>query len=279
MQKQEAQAIPETVNSLLTKQQNKLIKLGPIDAPDEASVKSTAATQTQGDDKEQPVEIAKSSRRNQPLRETDDSDEEIRNLPISSTITKAESQSNANNKSRNNGRSQEKHAARIDSIDATPESAMAKRAPASGEKPVEDDSDSDDKGIGKPASLPRKDVGTTRSTRPVNTRKKKVSYYEDEDSVDELVEDDDDSPLPKKGAATGRSRRVANAAGRTRSRSNLSQSQLSFAPVKRNENSTTRKRGRTKLESDDEYQPPTTTGSSYDLDEDWGTAKTDTFDP
>lgn len=269
VQKQEAQAIPETVNSLLTKQQNKLIKLGPAENSD-ASIKSSAATQTQSDDEQERAKTTKSSKRNQPRTEpdalgSDDPDEEIRKAPTSSMVTKTELRSNVINRSRNK-RSQ----------DDTSDRAATKRATSRKKKPVEDDLDSDE-GISEAVSLSKHDVGTSQRARTVNTRKKTMSYSVDEDSIDEVVEDVDDSPLPKKGAATSRSRRVANTPGSARSRS-LTQSQLSFAPAKRNESHTSRKRGRVKVGSDDEYEPPNTTGSSYDLDEDWGTAKTDTID-
>lgn len=256
VQKQAAQAIPEMIDSLLGKQQKKLIQHGPTDSHNS----SESPAKARADTKEG------KAKGNSDLDDVENQD----------TIQKAASKPGRATGSKRTGTSGAKSRAKSsaemhDSDDDSVSESSARRSKSStgrGRKMPIDVDVSDDEYIEEVAPpLP------TASRRGRTTAKKRLDSFASDDSDRDHVEEIEDSPPPKK--VSTRSRKTSTIMSQSsKSGSRLSQSQLSFAPAKRGGNS--RKRAHVNIDSDDE-DALNTTGNSYDLDEDWGTAKTDTF--
>ncbi len=272
VQKQQAQALPETVTSLLAKQQKKLIQRG--HTSDQGTSEKPAETLTRSEDE---PKVAKNFKRVEPRHKFSEADsdlEDVEGIQVTSPVASSKSRPKAKPQRTTKARSLVKASQGRKDSDLDSEGESSKRArPISGKsrsrKPIIDDDESEDEF--------KEEVSLPVTSRRGRTGKKKLNYYAGEDSLDDSVEDDDDSPPRKKG---GRSKEVQKTPASSKSGTRHSQSQLSFVPAKRNGNSNTRKRGRLQTDSDDEYQPVHTTSNtgSYDLEEDWGTAKTDTID-
>lgn len=114
-------------------------------------------------------------------------------------------------------------------------------------------------------------------SRRARTSGKRTVYTEDdsESSVEVVPEP---STTPRRKARSGRSGN-SEIGTQSSSRKSLSQSQLSFTSVKRNSSAPAGKRKRAiQVLDSDEDEDPDDRITSYEMDEDWGTAKTDTFE-
>lgn len=280
VQKQEAQALPETINSLLAKQQKKLIQRDSTIGQDAGD--KPAEPQTQSEDEH---ETSKAFTEDEPHHNGSQADSDVEDMeileisPVASSKSRPKAQPKRATKSRSQAKSSRSHNDSdldSDEHDSEKGKSLPTKSRSTRRKLVVNEDDSGEES--KKVSLPKKAPANPRPGRAGNAGKKKMNYYEGNDSLDESVEDevDEDDPPPR-GKRT-RSKNSANTSISSKSGSRLSQSQLSFVPVKHNGKSSSRKRGRLDMHSDEEHHPINTTSTSYDLDEDWGTAKTDTFD-
>jgi hypothetical protein len=249
--KEQAQAINDSVSKLLQKQQSKLIKLGQA-AHDEA----------QGGFQSNEPARTKTSQKDV----TGDDDFKVVNTNI------------------NVGKSP---------ADVTALCSASAMPPAA---PIDVGSDSDNAAVQplrgrrtrKAPARKRKDVEEVDfeeeiepSARATVSRRSRASAkrmnYMEEESDDSVVEVKGNRLLQDKTASSVRAPKSIGSP--PASMKSLSQSQLSFIPVKRNGRASAVKRSRAAhaMSSDDD-EDPNDRISTYDMDDDWGTAKTDTLE-
>jgi hypothetical protein len=273
--KQQAQAIPEIVNSLLGKQQKHLIKHGPTDSHNS----SDGPTKPKAESKEGHTTSKGSGGRRKVSSPKSDSDD-VENRDI---IQKAASKPGRTAGSKRTTTTKSRARSSPEKVDSDDDSiskpaSKSRRARSStnrGRKMPIDVDISDDEYI-EEVVPPRVPPTSSRQARTTATSRKKLDSFASDDSHDDDEVEETDDPPPRKKTARARKSSSTSMSQSSKSGSRLSQSQLSFAPAKRGGNS--RKRSIVNVDSDDEEQDAlNTTGNSYELDEDWGTAKTDTF--
>jgi hypothetical protein len=251
VQKQDVQAIPEAVSNLLGKQQKKLIQRAPDDVvePDENDMDAT------------PRKAGGARKRSQPEPDEDEEEEapSPRGARKKRTATATKSTARKPARSRKHG---------VESEDEVEEVAVkpkaSKRASPRSRKNTASyqESDDDDERIEEvPSPKPRNR----------RTAQKKLNYSR-VDSDSDVVEVIEEEP-PKKKVTRGTRSRKTSAPSSSQSSRLLSQSQLSFEQVKKRPS---RKTSINKYTDDDDNED-LTPSHNYELDDDWGTAKTDTF--
>jgi len=264
VQKQQAQAIPETVTALLGKQQKKLIHHGSADAPEKAS-----EDPAHGEDGEDEA-AAKQVKRSQKVSHSEREFENVENGSKPSAGRTIRRTGTTNSKTRRNI----SHATPDSDVESDePVDEIAKRSSRrAGRGRALQVAEEDNDDYIEEVSPPKRRAPAQRRTNS----KRASALTADDDDIDSDDEEfgDDKPPIKKQTSSRARTKRN-NTPTSSRSEGRSSQSQLSFAPI--NRNSTSRKRGRAKDGSDEDEVPKNTTSGSYDLDEDWGTAKTDTF--
>jgi hypothetical protein len=269
--KQQAQAIPEVVNALLGKQQKHLIKQGPTDSHDSSNSPQPKAESKEG-------QATSKGDGGHPKFSSPKSDsDDVENRDIAQKVAWKPGRT-AGSKRTASVKSRAKSSPEIldsdeDSISkSASKSRRAKPSTGRGRKMPIDVDISDDEYI-EEVSPPKAPPASSRRARTTTT--KRLDSFASDDSHDDNEAEEMDDPPPRKKTARAR-KSSPSMSQSSKSGSRLSQSQLSFAPVKRGGNS--RKRAIVNIDSDEEDQDAlNTTSNSYELDEDWGTAKTDTF--
>jgi hypothetical protein len=244
VEKQLAQAIPDTVTHLIDKKQKRLIQVGPaeesnhVDIPQNdyadrvnevgAQIPSASVQRTKQRTPSKPTTRKRRGVAQSP--ESSDSDREYRNtsgnVPSAESLTAKKLRSAGANRSVGS--------------DVLPSSSVSKgrHAPTFRDKFVADgDSEVSDESDSVPAKKP---------------------YQKRKRGEPDLVE------TVRKGTRTRKAPSIS---------SQLSQTQLSFSSLPKSKN-----RRRTKNDDDDSMDDESTPNRSYKLDEDWSNAKTDTYE-
>jgi double-strand break repair protein MRE11 len=166
------------------------------------------------------------------------------------------------------------------------------------EESFDDDQEEDVDEVVELDPPPKRGGKTTSKSRPSASSKSRVTYNVDDSDEDQDVDevDDDEGSMgppakrkpaaraPRGGRASTAAKPVTTIRGGRGSNQSLSQSQLSFTPVasqtqsqrgSRNNNAAASSRAKNRGRDDDEDD--TMKSRSYELDEGWGTATTDTF--
>ena len=272
--KQEAQAIGEAVSNLLGKQQKKLIQRGP-DSLDQQNDEDN-------EENEDPRGSAKTSGKRSRSYNVGEHEDEMDDKSLPRGGNHANSSKRAAKKTVPLKIADDDYSEDEDEEVTPSRRTTSKRAQrARGGRKVlsynEDGSDYDIEEVAPPAnSMRARATKRSASTRTRSRRKNyKMSHSESDDDAIVIVDNEsDDSPPPKNNKSRA-SARSSKARSTPPSCQKMSQSQLSFAPVSRsNRRTATRKKAYADDGSDDDDMSPTRT---FEIDDDWGTAKTNTY--
>lgn len=241
VEKQEAQAIAQTIEKLLDKQQKKLMS-------------------QKGDDEEENFNAngRRSRKLKDEMKDVDLEDNESSPHPKRTTKSRSTKRATEAVKKRTRGRS--RTVSKLDDSE-------------------DDDESSQDASL--PPKRSRASRKTTKRSYKDFDSDDDSDDVDDDDYAIEVIDDDDEemspSPsLPKKrskGTASLRARSSRAKSGASTSES-VSKSQLSFQPVQRK----TRKAASRKKYTDSSDEEEFTASRSFDLEDGWGTAKTSSFD-
>lgn len=273
VEKQEAQAIPETLETLLSKQQKRLIKGGgrPGDASKEdepVKGRKRGRTTTASKDKDESIDES---------GEDKDVAMEHNESPVVRKKRAARAPpARSTSRARSRKVVEPSDSEELSEGEAPPPKKKSTRATrtrkgAAVAKYTADSSDENDEiEVVKP---PPKRTSRAASSRATAASKRKARLTMSDSEEDDKIESFDEPPVKKRGKVAAATRGKAS---RMSTDNSLSQSQLSFAPVKRNTRRavSTRKKYTDDDSGDEEFTPT----RSHDMEEGWGTAKTDTYE-
>jgi hypothetical protein len=275
VEKQEAQAISETLSTLLSKQQKMMIKHG--------SNRDTVMDEV-------PEKIKKRGRKSASLDESlevEDGNVLLEESPL--RRKKASRAAPKKTAAKKIGSRSRKVAIKLSEEEGEFEeiSPLKRRKSRARRGTIAKYTEDSDDEIEEVDALPSKASASSPTVSRTKITQKRVANLTMSDSEDEDIEIlDEPSPPKRRGRAALSSSNAKPSRSRNQSSKTsegFSQSQLSFQPVQRQSRTTTRKVStrkatRTKYADDDsddeeEYTP----SRSYELEEGWGTTKTDTF--
>jgi double-strand break repair protein MRE11 len=277
--KQQAQAINEAFDKILSKKQKKLIREGAegLHAKGDADEEGDREKENKGSSRK-----TKRKKRSEQDDEDDfgDGDEDMEDDPPASSRSRSTAKASKGSRSKSSRKSDDEDEDDFDSDDvemsAAPKSksiskASSRTTTGRSRKPVKYTEDSDDDEI-EAIDPPPKSRKTGGKTGGKASKRAVDRSMDDSDSDDVEIIDD---PPPKKKAARGRAPSTSSKGGRGKS-SGLTQSQLSFQPVSNKSKTSAAKSSRKKKYADDDSDDEDFTLSSrkHDVDDDdWGTAK------
>ena len=313
VQKQQAQAFTEVISDNLQKKQKKLIKQGPGNDNDEEEDEDKTRKRVKSDDRKYTDEAERENGDSNRAQQTKkkrktaapDSDEEDNQRQQKEHQEDSDAEEEPPAK-RGRGQGRKPVAARttgrantktrkqaskpiassmdadIESDDAQDLKIKTKPKRTTKRRRMDDSDDDEVEEVTPPTSRAR-----TSPRRAVASRSRvnyKMDSSDEEDDVVELDQDDEEDvlPPPKRGrsratqatSATTRGKKseAIKAGDSSQSQSRMSQSQLSFAPVAKSA-----KGAQKKKYADDDSDEDVAPSRSYELDDDWGTARTDTY--
>lgn len=277
VEKQSAQAINERCDKLLAKHQKKLIKGG---------AKSAAELEEEKQEHEKENEPAKKAKR----KKRGDDEEEEDGGDDDDEVMDDVSQESTQKASRGTGKRARSKSSRNDSVDDDDDDDVVEIQPkkiasrknrsksrvnySEDNDDYEDDDDDEEVEIFEEPSSRSRGGSSAKRSKATSSRRKTDSSSDSDDNDDDEEVEILDAPAPSKKSSGGRGRDSTGTSGS----GGLSQSTLSFEPVKRKtgkptaasaRSKATRKRNTSYKEDSDEYTPA---GRSYDDSEDWGTA-------
>ncbi|KAL3937067.1 MAG: hypothetical protein SGBAC_007746 [Bacillariaceae sp.] len=240
--KQEAQAIPEAVETLLTKEQKRWIKKGSAPAKVESRSK-------------EPETKTKKRGRNVVAEDDDFGSEDEQ--PVAKKAPPAKRKRATKAAPKKAVQSSDSEIEEIEEESPPPKKKPAARASRARRNAPTKYTESSDDEIEEVDPPPKRSRGRAKATKKVSRRT--MSDSEDDGDIEVL----DDPPPTKK-----RSRRSSPASQSSSRNSSFSQPQLSFAPVQRKSRKAASRR-----------KPASTNDDSDEMEDGWGTAKTDTNEP